>query len=255
MSTLEVTTQGRVARVAFNRPDNHNGVTSAMVIEMYETLSRIARDDGVDVVVLTGNGRMFCPGADLAAGRDEPRDEAEIPDPVNYQSARLLHDMPQVTVAAVNGACAGAGMAWASACDLRIASSAARFSTAFLELGLSSELGLAWTLQRRLGGAAARDLCFLPRKLTADELAHKGFLNAVYPAETFHQDAATFVDTLAGRGSHALRTLKRNLLDADALPFGHYLDLESQRHLAMFRGDAGAETRTRLAAQGDRVGR
>jgi 2-(1,2-epoxy-1,2-dihydrophenyl)acetyl-CoA isomerase len=242
-----------VAWVAFNRPNNHNGVISAMIVEMYEVLSRIAGNSGVDVVVLTGNGTAFCPGADLGAARDAPPDESDIPAPETYHSVRLLREMPQVTVAAINGACAGAGMSWASACDLRIASAAARFSTAFLELGLASELGLAWNLRHQLGAAVARDLCFVPRKLTAAELAGKGYLNAVYPAETFHRDAAAFVATLAGHGSHALRTLKKNFLDADTLPLGVYLDAETERHLAMFRGDPGAETMARLDAQGARI--
>lgn len=244
-STIEVEIDGDVAQVRFNRPEQRNSVTTTMVAEMYEVLSGLSRDPSLSVVVLTGNGTAFCPGADLGGGveasdsdvRHGSEDDSapELPDRSVYHSARLLHEMPQVTVAAVNGGCAGAGMAWASACDLRVASTGARFNTAFLEVGLAGELGLAWTLQRLLGGAAARELCLLPRKLSAEDLHAMGYLNRVFPAESFRQDADAFATALAARGRAALRAMKANFVDAGNLSLGDYINRETRRHHAFFR--------------------
>ena len=254
MSTLQTRREGNVAYVRFDRADHHNGVVRQMVIEMYEVLLALSETSDVDVVVLTGNGRAFCPGADLERARDGGAREPHPP-PHAYESARLLHEMPQVTVAAVNGACAGAGMAWASACDLRIAADDARFATSFLELGLASELGMVWSLQRHLGGALARDLSFLPRKLTAAELVEMRYLNAVFPADRFADEMRAFAHRLGERGGSALRSLKANLLDAERLSMSDYIRVETRRHLERFDGEEGERMVSRFAEQHARISR
>ena len=77
----------------------------------------------------------------------------------------LLHEMPQVTVAAINGACAGAGLGWACGCDLRLAAAGARFNTAFLDVGVAGDMGVPWSLSRIVGGARARELFFFDRQV------------------------------------------------------------------------------------------
>lgn len=253
--TIELEVDRSVAHLRFNRPDSRNGVVSAMLAEVHEALRWVAGCPEIGVLVLTGNGPTFCPGADLSRARGQSPDESALPSPEAYHSAELLHTMPQVTVAAVNGACAGAGFAWAAACDLRIAADSARFSVAFLELGLAGELGLAWTLPRLLGGSAAREVLFLPRKFSATELRDLHFIAAVFPQADFVRETDRFVADLAGRGEHALRLLKQNLLDAERLPLAEYLDVETGRHQELFRGDALIRTRTRLAAQAERLAR
>jgi len=238
-STIQVSVGGDIAQVRFNRPEHNNAVNSLMVAEVHEALSTLSTEEHLSVVVLTGNGSSFCPGADLRAvveGRPSPDANAhrELPDIEAYNSALLLHEMPQVTVAVINGGCAGPGMAWASACDLRVATARARFSTAFLEVGLAGELGLAWSLQRLLGAAMARDLCLLPRKQSAAELEGLGYLNRVFPDDTFRDDADAFVSALAARGRAALRAVKANFVDAGRLPLRDYLALESARHQSFF---------------------
>ena len=129
-NTVAVELSGLVAHVRFDRPARHNTVTSEMADEIYAVLLELGDRDDVSLVVLTGTGPTFCPGADLA-GSGRTGDQV-LPAPDSYQSARLLAEMPQLTLAAINGGCAGAGFSWAAACDLRVASSRARFSTAFL---------------------------------------------------------------------------------------------------------------------------
>ncbi|MET0146062.1 MAG: enoyl-CoA hydratase/isomerase family protein [Ilumatobacteraceae bacterium] len=257
-TTIEVVPEGRVTWVRFNRPEHNNSLGPGTVEEVFDALDAISRDDGTDVVVLTGNGRSFCPGADVGAASasvaaGQPA-EPVLPPVALYHSSTLLREMPQVTVAAINGACAGAGMAWASACDLRIASSRARFATALFSLGLASELGMVWTLQRDLGTSVAKELCFFPRKLDAAELRALGYLHRVFDADTFDADSRQLVAELASRGSAAIRTLKADFVDAARLGLREYIDVETPRHQAFFTGDAAAGSRARLAARAQEIG-
>jgi 2-(1,2-epoxy-1,2-dihydrophenyl)acetyl-CoA isomerase len=248
---VELPAGAPVAYVRFSRPEHHNAVTAEMADEMYAVLLDLASRDDIAAVVLTGAGTTFCPGADVNTGdRTGP---AVLPSPQSYQSARLLAEMPQLTLAGINGGCAGAGFAWAAACDLRVASSRARFATSFLEVGLAGELGLAWTLQRLLGVARARELCFLPGKFDATQALAHGFVSRVYDSASFDADLAELVAELAARDPAAIRTTKRNFTDALRLPLGEFIDVETQRHRARFTGPEGAATRARLAAQGNRI--
>jgi 2-(1,2-epoxy-1,2-dihydrophenyl)acetyl-CoA isomerase len=150
------------------------------------------------VLVLTGAGDTFCPGAELRPAAEAPAsaDAAAarvLPAAETYHSARLLRELPAVTVAAVNGACAGAGFAWAAACDLRVASTKARFATAFVNVGLPGELGLAWTLPRIVGANRARELMYLSPKLDAEQAREYGFVSRVWPAESFQAELGALV--------------------------------------------------------------
>lgn len=255
-TTIDVKVVGSVATVTFDRPEGRNGVTPLMVTEMYDVLGALSVEDSISVVVLTGAGTIFCPGADLNRDVDSTAGEPpSLPDIGAYQSSTLLHEMPQVTVAAINGACAGAGLAWAAACDLRIASSNARFSTAFLDVGLPGELGAPWTLSRALGGARARDLCFLPTKFGATEALRSGFVSRVFPSESFREEAADVTAELGARDVGALRTMKQNFLDAERLPLDRYIEVEARRQLEAFTGDARASTLQRFAQQRSRLNR
>lgn len=247
-TTLDVRVDAPVAWVRFNRPAAHNSVIPTMMIEIHAALTELARDDTLSVVVLTGAGRTFCPGADLTAALTDHN--PDLPPVVVYQSATLLHEMPQLTIAAVNGGCAGAGFAWAAACDLRIATARARFSVAFPQLGLTSELGLPWTLSRALGGAAARDLCFLPAKLTADDARRIGLVARVFPDDRFEAEVDAIVTELGSRPRRAVRGMKANLLLAERSGLAEFVDAEARRHQSFFTGSARAESMRALQNQG-----
>jgi len=241
-----------VAWLRFDRPERRNTVTSRMVEEVYAALTLLADRDDLRVVVLTGNGSTFSPGADL---QREPGEPPSIPERDSYLSGALLTEMPQVTVAAVNGACAGAGFAWASACDLRFVSTAARLAVAFLEVGVSGEMGTAWTLSRMLGSARARELYLLPSKLDAETALRIGFATRVLDAETFAEQTDELVLELARRDPTALRLIKANLVDADRLSLRDYIAVETERHVSRFEGDAAAETLARFSARSRDLGR
>jgi 2-(1,2-epoxy-1,2-dihydrophenyl)acetyl-CoA isomerase len=219
---------GGVGTLTINRPEQFNGMTTKMLREAHELLHSVADDETLTVIVLTGAGKAFCPGADLKhytsgetgeAGKDEYFDV-----PV------MLHEMPQVTVAAINGACAGAGLGWACGCDLRYAARSAKLNTAFLDVAVAGDMGLPWTLPRLVGAGVARELSLLPRKLSADEAAAIGLVNGAFDDDTFRDDVAAIVATLAGKAPIARRGMKQHYVAAESMGFGEFVALETKDH-------------------------
>jgi 2-(1,2-epoxy-1,2-dihydrophenyl)acetyl-CoA isomerase len=244
--TIVYEKSGPIATLTLNRPERMNGMTNRMLLETGEALDRAAADREVRVLVLTGAGRSFCPGADLqivASGESPATDHVRAED---FRVPVLLHDMPAVTIAAVNGACAGAGLGWACACDMRFAAASARFNTAFLDVGVAGDMGGPWTLPRIVGAARARELYFLPGKFDAQHALRIGLVSAVFPDDRFRDEMRAVAERLAGAAPIALRTLKRNFVDAERMDFPGYVALESERHLPMF---STHDTREAFAAK------
>lgn len=216
-----------------DRPDQLNGIVHTMMRELHECLHTVARDPSVAVVVLTGRGRAFCPGADLKADRhdDEPLQEAWFDVPL------LLHEMPQVTIAAVNGACAGAGLGFALACDLRYAARTARLNTAFLDVAVAGDMGVPWTLPRLVGAGRARELSMLPRKLTADEAQSIGMINEVFDDDRLLDEVTDRARRLAAASPRARNALKEHYVLAERTGFAEFLALESSRHMSIASSD------------------
>jgi 2-(1,2-epoxy-1,2-dihydrophenyl)acetyl-CoA isomerase len=227
--TLRYEVDGGVARLTLNRPEQMNGMTNQMVREARDALELAAGDASLRVLVLTGAGRAFCPGADLnhftSGGKDEVLTARE------FAVTTLLHEIPAVTVAAVNGACAGAGMGWALACDLRVMSASAKMNTAFLDVAVAGDMAIPWSLPRLVGAGRARDLSFRPRRITADEALAIGLVSEVFPDESFRDDAEGVVQTLLRKSPTALRGLKQHYVVAERLGFADFVQYEAERHL------------------------
>jgi 2-(1,2-epoxy-1,2-dihydrophenyl)acetyl-CoA isomerase len=236
---------GPIARLTLNRPERMNAMTNRMVRETADALEWVAADPSVRVLVLTGAGRAFCPGADLnAVASGAVADERLTP--TQFRAPVLLHHMPAVTIAVINGACAGAGMGWAAACDLRVATRSAKFNTAFLDVAVAGDMGLPWSLPRLLGAGKARELCMMPGKIDADEAHRIGFLARVYDDDVFADEAEAVVQRLAGAAPSALQTMKANFLEAEQMELGPFIEVESERHMRLFALD---DTREAFAAK------
>jgi len=235
---------GPIARLTMNRPDRLNGMTNRMLVETHNALAAAAEDRDLRVLVLTGAGKGFCPGADIgrvaSAAPDDPLTVDDFRVPV------LLHNMPAVTIAAINGACAGAGLGWALACDFRFAAESARFNVAFLDVGVAGDMGGPWSLSRIVGPARARELYFFPGKFDAAEALRIGAVTRVFPDDRFRDEVDAIVNRLAESAPIALRTLKANFVDAERMDFAGYVALESERHISMFRTE---DTREAFAAK------
>jgi len=220
-----------VGRLTFNRPESRNGITGTMMNELFDAVSRAAENDDVRVLVLSGTGTSFCVGADLkhySSGADDPG-----AGPDTFHITRLLHEMPAVTIAAVNGAAAGAGFGWACACDLRMASRRAVFNSAFLDVAVAGDMAGPWTLPRLVGAAKARELYFIPNKFDAEEAQRIGLVSHVFDDDEFGGEIDLIVDRLSAAAPLALAGMKQNFLDGETMALGDYIDVETARHQAI----------------------
>jgi len=231
MATNETLLQERsehIVTLTLNRPQSLNGITNPMLRELHDALTRLAQDDDARVLVLTGAGRGFCPGADVryyaSDAQDEPLRNAY------FEIAALLHELPLVTIAAINGACAGAGMGFAAACDLRFAARGASFNSAFLAVALSGDFAGPWTLSRILGAARARELYFLPGKFDAAEAERIGLVSRVFEDDAFRAEVGALARRIAASAPLALRAIKANFVAAETMPLRAYIPVETERH-------------------------
>jgi 2-(1,2-epoxy-1,2-dihydrophenyl)acetyl-CoA isomerase len=231
--------QGAVTIVTLNRPERRNGVTVELCEELYRVLVDVAAGDA-SVVVLRGAGGHFSVGADLGGDAGEGPVTLERLGPV-YHAATLLHTMPQVTIAAVQGGCAGAAMGWACACDFRFASVDARFNTGFLQVGVSGDMGLAWSLTRLVGGARARELLFFPEKFGADEALRHDLVTRLFEPDVLHEEVLALAHRLAGYHPFPLRMMKANLVSAETSAIADYVEIESARHLHVSASPSAVE--------------
>ncbi len=217
-----------VGRLVLNRPDRLNGMTNQMLVETHDCLEAVAKRSDVRVVVLTGAGRGFCPGADLKHYSSGEADVKSTPE--HFRVPLFLHRMPQVTIAAINGACAGAGFGWACACDLRFAASSAVFNSAFLNVASAGDMAGPWSLPRLVGAAKARELYFLPDKFRADDALAMGLVSRVYDDAALMPEVDAIAERLSRASPHALRTMKQNFLDAESMDLATYINVETERH-------------------------
>ncbi len=231
-ATITVEKADGLATVTLNRPAQRNGMTNRMVNETHAALTDIATDGTTRVLVLTGAGESFCPGADINWATDSEADPADSAPahPGSFQVPVLLHEMPAVTVAAVNGACAGAGFGWACGADIRVAARRAMFNTAFINVAFAGDMGLPWSLPRLVGGAKARELSFLSEKFDAETALAMGLVARVFEDATFAEDTRALIDGLLARSPVALQTLKAHYVSAERMSFSDFVALETEHH-------------------------
>jgi len=228
--TVLVERRDALAVITLNRPERRNALTVEMCGAVYEVACSVAASDA-RVVILRGAGQDFCVGADIGGGAAgaEPPGLEELGS--IHHAASVLHEMPQVSIAAIDGGCAGAGMGYAAACDFRFATPQARFATAFLNVGVSGDMGLAWSLTRILGGAMARELLFFPDKIDGARALQLGLVTRLFERESLHGQVEALALQLCEREPLALRMMKANCLSAERLDMREFVDVETARHL------------------------
>jgi len=235
MPDLLVELRDRVLYLTLNRPDKLNAMSPEMMNGLTAELQKASHDSKVGAVVLTGAGRGFCSGGDITAMR--ARNEATGPAPTledraanlrhGEEASRLLHEMPKVTIAAVNGPAAGAGLSIAMACDIRVASDNARFGTAFARVGYSGDYGGTWSLTQLVGSAKARELYFLADVIDANEAVRIGLANRVVAAASFKEEVEKIAKRIANGPTVAYTHIKANLNLALTHEFRELLDREA----------------------------
>src|SRR5277367_1547204 len=248
----------RVATITLNRPDKLNAWTAVMEQEVRAAMAEAERDENVRVMVLTGAGRGFCAGADMsllspvatkgldAAQRAQATQagaasgsasgsgsgegggaRADFQKKYSYFPA-----MSKPVIGAINGPAVGLGLVIALYCDLRLASDAARFSTAFARRGLIAEYGMAWMLPRLVGHANALDLLFSARLIDGAEALRMGLANQVYPQDAFQEKVREYAVELATNVSpRSLRVIKRQVYDAMFQTLGEAFEIAERKML------------------------
>ena len=240
MAEVESTREGAVLTIALNRPDKLNAFDAA-THKAFAGALKEAADGAIRAVVLTGSGRGFCVGQDLAELREGERDVAALLRERWNRHVLGLRGLEKPVLAAVNGAAAGAGLSLACACDLRIAADSAAFVPAFVNVGLVPDTGGSWLVPRLLGYARAFDWMCSGRKIGADEALAWGLVSEVVPVDGVVARAQERAARFAALPTKAIAMTKRLFERAAAARLEDQLELEAQLQLAATRTDDFAE--------------
>ena len=225
MTLLQRNEEG-VMTLTLNRPEALNALTTQALLNLAKALEE-ARDPTVRTVVITGAGRAFCVGQDLG----EIREQEEISYKNHLQHYALVVEriraLDKPVLAAVNGVAAGAGVSLALACDLRLASSASSFTTAFSRIALVPDTGMSYFLPRLVGWSKAFDLVAFSPRLSADEALQLGLVDRVFAATNFQEEVLTLAMQLAHGPTRALGLLKQALSKSATATLKEMLEYEA----------------------------
>jgi 2-(1,2-epoxy-1,2-dihydrophenyl)acetyl-CoA isomerase len=257
MADLETKIENRVATLTINRPEARNAVTSGMWAEIRDHLQAFADNDDVGVVVLTGAGdKAFSAGGDvkdMAARLTNPEPQ-KIDEQIAYiqeivAASRLLHTMPKVTIGAINGAAAGAGLSLALACDLRIMVDDAKLTTAFANIALSGDFGGGYFLSQLVGQAKARELFYLAPTLTGAEAAEMGVVNKAVARADFAGALDQIAQQIANGPTSVFTSMKANFHLAETANLDEYLKIEAERMARSFHSEDHREAALAFVAK------
>ena len=248
---LLVEAHGGYRVLTLNRPQKLNAFDAGLHAALLAALEEAAADPACRAVLLTGAGRGFCAGQDLAEpGLTGP--EADLRGVIDRGWNRLIRAiraLPKPVVCAVHGIAAGAGASIAFASDITLAAEDAKFSQAFIRIGLIPDSGATWTLPRLVGPARARALAMLGDPVTGAEAAAMGLVFRAVPAASLMEEAHALCARLARLPARALAETKRVLDAAEANTLDAQLDLEAEVQTALGRSPDYAEGVAAFAAK------
>jgi len=235
-----------VAVLTLNRPEKLNSFTGDMRDQLNARLDDAAAHDGVRVLVLTGAGRAFCSGGDIEymtelCARNSPFDALAPLLEAGEGVMRRLAAMPFPVIAAINGVAAGAGANLALACDVRLASDAARLGETFVKIGLHPDWAGTYHLTRLVSVARALDLCWSGDMVPADEALRLGLVERVWPAASFEQEWRAYARRLATGPQVAIRAAKASLKAAPHRTMAECLAAEREAQEACWSSPDAAE--------------
>ena len=218
-SLIALQVERGIATLAFNRPDKRNAMSDDLRTQFIHALERVAADKAIRALVLTGNGKGFCAGGDIAGMEKRmsaPTGEIAFngwhrQQRVHYTQS-LLHTLPKPVIAAVNGAASGLGADTALACDFIIASEWASFTWSYIHRGIVPDGGGMYFLPRRVGLPKAKELIFTGRKVDVDEALALGIVDRKTSADRLLADAQAWAAELS-RGSATALALSKTILD------------------------------------------
>jgi 2-(1,2-epoxy-1,2-dihydrophenyl)acetyl-CoA isomerase len=237
-AVLLETREGSIVTLAMNRPERLNALNNDLSTALNAAISRIAVDPAIHAVILTGAGRAFCAGGDLAMigkGRAN-RDDKELA-PLLYsgmQAVLKMRSMPQPVIAAINGPAAGAGMNLALAADIRVAVEEAVLGQNFTKVGLFPDYGGTYFLPQLIGPAKAAELFYTGDMIDAKTAHRLGIVNHVFPADRFHAELQNLATKIAAGPQIAIRAVKQTLFGRDKAALAEALEREVEHQLKCF---------------------
>jgi len=235
--------EGRVAVLTINRPDKRNSLDKATRLEIADVQSRVAGDDSVGVLVITGAGdKAFIAGSDLNEfGRMNPHEAYRFLDTLAQRLYTRFEELDKPVIAMINGLCLGGGCEIALACDLRVASDSARFGQPELNLGIIPGSGATQRLTRLVGPGKARELIFTGDVIDANQALAIGLINLVHPAAELKAKTMELAHRIAARGAFSLMMAKRATRMAQEVGLTAGLAYEALAETACFAGPEKAE--------------
>lgn len=243
-SSLLIQVEAGVAWITLNRPDQRNALDIPTLKHLHATLEACNSDPAVRVVVLTGTGRSFCAGADLAEWAEaEARGALETYGWTETAHALMqcLHCLDKPTIAAINGTAVGAGMDLSLCCDLRLAAQSARFKAGYTSMAYSPDAGASWHLPRLIGSEQAKRLLFLDELWGAERALAAGLVGEVVADEQLATAAAELAARLAQGPTFAHAQTKRLIRDGAQRNLAEQLSAELAAGLLCGRSEDGAE--------------
>lgn len=241
---VRLETDGHVATVTLDAPERRNTISAGMLDQLSAALLEADRDPGVRCIVLTGAGRVFCAGLDMAAqaqaapGQLGGMSGSEgVPGEIDLRSAPpiVLHHLDTPTICALNGGAAGYGLDLALGCDIRIAAASAKLNPGFAQRGIVPESGGTWLLPRMVGYARAAEIAFTGRVLTAGEALELGLVNRVHADDEFADGVRAMAAEIAANAPLAVRAIKRMMRAAETETFDQNVHHVFLQLLALLR--------------------
>lgn len=236
---IELTIEHGVARLEFNRPAALNAINVALASRLLEVCQQLQARADVRVIVLTGAGRAFMAGGDLAAFRDAPEPAvmaSAIIQPL-HRALAMLAQMPQIVLGSVHGAVSGAGMSLALGCDMTLAADDTRFCLAYSAIAASLDGGGSWHLPRQIGLQRAMRLALLNEPLGAEQALELGLIAEVVPAPQLSQRTMELAQQLACGPAGANAAIKRLLRQAGDRTLAEQLEDEHRAFAACAASD------------------
>jgi len=232
--TITVAESEGVATLTLNRPDKRNAINEELLAELHGAVRALTAERTVRALILTGAGKAFAAGADIARMSEMPVTAAKAFADAGHAVGNALESAPFATIAAVNGFALGGGCELAMACDLIYASDAAKLGQPEVNLGVIPGFGGTQRLARRVGIARARELCFTGDTIGAEEALRIGLVNAVLPADELLPRVQEVARKIASKGPLAIAQCKRVIRAGEDLPLERANELEAQAFALLF---------------------
>ncbi|MFX1477714.1 MAG: enoyl-CoA hydratase/isomerase family protein [Promethearchaeota archaeon] len=230
--TIEIETDeaANLAIIYLNRPSQLNAFNIKSVEELISAFNKISINNNIRCLILTGRGKAFCAGGDVVEFKNAEKPDEFMAKLVSrlHKGIRFLKNMKQLSIAAINGACFGAGLGYASACDFRVSTKDATFGCAFTRLGLSPDSSSTFHLPRLVGLSLANEMLFLNKILTAEEALKHNLVNKIVNTANFMEDVKKYATEVSQGAPMAFSFTKMLLKESYTNNLESHLDREAE---------------------------